>query len=114
MSQSYAFFALLRVHPNWLRLSRPERRRFEAETLKPIYARYPAVRMRWFDAEAFSARCSDIALFETESIKDFYYLIDALRDSPLLTEPYFEFVDILPAVEDGFRDYDAQLSTGGS
>ncbi|KUM03936.1 hypothetical protein KIF53_01900 [Chromobacterium subtsugae] len=110
MQQTYAFFALLRVHPNWLRLSRPERRRFEAETLRPIYERYPAVRMRWFDAEAFTGRCSDIALFETESIREFYYLIDALRDSKIATEPYFEFLDIIPAVEDGFREYDAQLA----
>ncbi|MPQ72264.1 Darcynin, partial [Pseudomonas sp. MWU12-2323] len=40
----------------------------------------------------------------------FYYLIDALRDSKVVTEPYFEFVDIIPAVEEGFRDYDAQLA----
>lgn len=110
MSKTMTFFALMRVHANWLRLSRPERRRFEEETLKPIYARYPEVRMRWFDAEAFSARCSDVAMFETESVPAFYYLIDALRDSPMMTEPYFEFVDIIPAVEDGFRDYDAQLA----
>ena len=109
MSKTMTFFALMRVHPNWLRLSRPERRRFEEDTLKPIYARYPEVRMRWFDAEAFTARCSDVAMFETESMQAFYYLIDALRDSKLMTEPYFEFVDIIPAVENGFRDYDAQL-----
>ncbi|WP_277620422.1 darcynin family protein [Chromobacterium sphagni] len=68
------------------------------------------MRMRWFDAEAFTGRCSDIALFETKSIKDFYYLIDALRDSKIGTEPYFEFLDIIPAVENGFREYDAQLA----
>ncbi|PRP68941.1 Darcynin [Chromobacterium amazonense] len=110
MSQPMTFFALMRVHPNWLRLSRPERRRFEQETLQPIYARFPGVKMRWFDAEAFTTRCSDVAMFEAESVKAFYFLIDALRDSPLMTEPYFEFVDIIPAVEDGFRDYDAQLA----
>lgn len=68
--------------------------------------------MRYYDAEAFSAVCSDIMVFETEHLQDYTFLIEALRDSALFSRPYFRLKHIIPAVEDGFRDYEAHLDTG--
>lgn len=50
---------------------------------------------------------TDVAVFETCDIRAYYFLIDALRDTPFFGLPYFEVVDIIPAVEDGYLEYDA-------
>lgn len=93
----------------WLHLTRDERNRFTHEVLTPIFLKYPSVNVRYYDVEAFTTRCSDIALFETASPQDYYYLIEAMRDSPVCTVPYFEFVDIFPALESGFVEYEEHL-----
>lgn len=108
MAQKFTFFVLMRATAAWLRLSREERRAFNTGTLGPMFARYPSVSVRLYDAEAFSVRCSDVAVFETEQIQDYYFVIEALRDSPVYTVPYFEIVEIIPAIEGGFEQYEAQ------
>ena len=101
------FFMLLRSSPAWLALSREARLAYVDGTVKPILGRYPAVALRFYDAEAFTGRATDVAVFETRDIRAYYFLIDALRDSLFLGLPYFEVVDIIPAVEDGYAEYDA-------
>ena len=49
---------------------------------------------------------TDIAVFETTDLQAYTFLIDGLRDTAFFSEPYFDVVDIVPAVEDGYRDYD--------
>ncbi|WP_394761787.1 darcynin family protein [Phenylobacterium sp.] len=109
------FFMLLRSSPAWLALSREARTAHIDETVKPILGRYPAVSLRFYDAEAFSGRATDIAVFETRDIRAYYFLIDALRDTPFLGLPYFEVLEIIPAVEDGYLEYNeaASLQAGG-
>jgi hypothetical protein len=104
-------FMLLNALPAWLRLDRTQRRAFHAEVVAPILAAYPAVRMRYFDAEAFSGRCSDIAAFETEDLQAYADLIEALRDTAFFGAPYYEVVEIIPAIENGYLDYEARMAT---
>ena len=106
MSHSYTFFMLLRATPAWLKLPRRERAAFTEREVVPLLARYPAVGLRFYDAEAFSGRCSDVAVWQTDDLRAWSFLIDALRDSPFFAEPYFELLDIIPAIEDGWRAYD--------
>lgn len=106
MSRPYTFFMMLRSAPNWLRLSRSDRQRFLADHINPLFVRYPAVKLRFYDAEAFSGRCTDIAMFETTDLQAYTFLIDGLRDTAFFSQPYFEVVDIVPAVEDGYLEYD--------
>lgn len=101
------FFMLLRSQPSWLALTRSERMAFIDATVRPIFGRYPDVALRFYDAEAFSGRATDVAVFETANLRAYYFLIDALRDTPFLGLPYFEVLDIIPAIEDGYREYDA-------
>jgi hypothetical protein len=96
--------------PAWLSLSRKERSDFTDSVLVPIYQRYPKVSARVFDVEAFSADCSDIVMYETESIQEYQFMIDAIRDTEIFTKPYFEIVRILPAIEEGYLEYDSHLS----
>jgi hypothetical protein len=101
-------FMLLNALPAWLSMPREDRRAFHAESLAPILAAHPATRMRYYDTEAFSGRCSDIAVFETEDAQDYSNLIEDLRDTAFFAAPYYAVVDIIPGIENGYLDYDAR------
>jgi hypothetical protein len=98
----YVFFVMLRALPAWLRLSREQRRAHAANHLTPLLAHQTAIRMRYFDAEAFTASCSDVMMIETDDPQHHYFFMERLRDSPLLSEPLFEVVQVVPAIEEGF------------
>lgn len=104
----FAIFLMLRATEQWLRHTRAERRAMADTHLGAALARLPALSIRHFDAEAFSADCSDVMLVETSDMQQYYDFIEFLRDSPLVTAPYFEFVRIIPAIEDGFRRFEGR------
>lgn len=114
MSQEapFTFFIHLRATPAWLALSREGRAAYVEEAVRPIFARHPAVTARFYDAEAFSGRCSDMAVIEARDLRQYRFLIDALRDEAFFGLPYFEVLEIIPAVEDGYRDYDREVGAG--
>ncbi|GAA4423862.1 hypothetical protein GCM10023148_25870 [Actinokineospora soli] len=94
----YTAFMLLTALPAWLAL--PRSTRDEIAGKLPTDA---AVEVRFYDAEAFSARCSDVAVFATDDLAAYYRLVEALRDSPLFAEPYFRVEDVILSIEDGHR-----------
>ncbi len=109
MGRKYTFFVHMVATKDWLSLSRKQRNQFTEQVLNPIFEKYPSVNVRFYDVEAFSTLCSDIDVFETENIQDYYFLIDAIRDTEIFTVPYFEFVEIIPAIEGGFVEYEEHL-----
>ena len=107
----HAFFVLLRATPAWLALSRERRGELGAAHLQPLVQRAkPLLTMRYFDTEAFTAVSSDVMLTETADPTPHYFFMEALRDTPLLSTPYFEVVQIIPAIEDGYIEYESQLA----
>ena len=102
----YVFFVLLRATPAWLRLSREQRRAMNAEHVAPLLATGEGIRMRYFDAEAFTAACSDVMMIATDDPKHHYFFMERLRDSPMITVPFFEVVQIIPSVEDGYVEFE--------
>lgn len=104
---NYSFFLMLRALPAWLRLSREERRHLADAHLGGALRASPGVRLRHFDAEAFSAPCSDLMLVECADPRNHYCFMERLRDTALLHEPYFEIMQIIPAIEDGYRAYES-------
>lgn len=56
-----------------------------------------------FDAEAFTTRFTNVAMSQAKDMQSFYFAIEQLRDSVLITKPYFKRVEIIPAIEDGFK-----------
>ena len=102
-------FVMLRALPSWLALEREARDRIAGEALGAGLAD-SAVSMRFFDAEAFNGTCSDIAVFEAEEPAQWYFAFERLRDSALFATPYFEVRDIIPAYEDGYRQFEASLT----
>lgn len=93
----YTIFVHMMATKEWLSLSREQRAQFVQADLGPILAQHEQVTFKFYDVEAFSARCSDIAVFETNALDAYASLMDAIRDSKIFTVPYFHIVDIFPA-----------------
>ena len=102
----WVVFVPLRTTPAWLALPRTERSRVAGAAFARALPD-DRVSLRYFDAEAFSGRCTDVAMFETQDPAAYYFAIERLRDSPLFTIPYFEVVDRVPTLEDGFQAFEA-------
>jgi hypothetical protein len=62
------------------------------------------VKMRFFDAEAFSGRYTDVLMWETAEVKDYQCLVEDLRET-LFWGTYFEIVEIVPAIENAYALY---------
>ena len=106
MPRIYTFFVHLSARKEWLQMNRSDRNSYFLILKKDIFEKYPDVLIRLFDAEAFTVFCSDLVMFETENIQSYYFLIEELRDSKIYTEPYFDVVSILPAIENGFLEFE--------
>jgi hypothetical protein len=98
-------FLMLWASPDWLRLSREARNQIATEAMAAAFAE-GEIEVRHFDAEAFNARISDVAMITAGRAEDIYFTIERLRDTPLITEGYFKVVEIVPAFEDGFRRFE--------
>lgn len=101
----HTIFVLLKTTTAWLKLDRQERNKIAESVLADIF-KNDRVTVRLFDAEAFATRCTDVAMFQTKQIEQYYYVMERLRDSVLITHPYFETVDIIPTIENGFRQFE--------
>ena len=101
---TWTIFVLLRATPAWLRHSPAERDAIAAECLAAALVD-DRVTLRFYDAEAFAAPCSDLAVFETTDLQAYYFVMERLRSTPLISAPYFEILSILPALENGFRRF---------
>lgn len=104
---NYVYFVLLKASTAWLSLPRSERRVLADQHVSAPLQSAPGLRMRYFDAEAFSAQCSDVMMLETSDPAGYYFFMERLRDSPLIAQAYFEVVQIVPSIEEGFRAYEA-------
>jgi hypothetical protein len=109
-SLNYVVIVSLTALPSWLRLSREARADVIATEVEPAMAAHSECRIRWIDAESMTALCSDVMLVETTNLRGWSHLWERLRDSRLFAEPYFELVSIVPGIEDGYVDYEAEIA----
>ncbi|OLZ65383.1 hypothetical protein AV521_32430 [Streptomyces sp. IMTB 2501] len=99
--------------PAWLALSREERNAMAGAHIHPVFAKYAdRVSARFFDAEAFTTDFSDFAMLETDDLKAYYFLVEELRDSPLISQGYLVMNNIFMGVEAGFQAFEAHIATG--
>ncbi|MFI9724120.1 darcynin family protein [Streptomyces sp. NPDC052396] len=109
----YGIVLTYTVTPRWLALSREERNAMRAAHLEPVFAAYAdRVQARFFDAEAFSGHFSDFVVLETEDLGAYYFLVEGLRDTPVISEGYLTFGEIFLGVEDGFHRYEQAQAEG--
>lgn len=105
---TYTVLLLYSVTREWLALSPGARETFDEKTLGPLLKKYEGrVQARLYDAEAFTARRSDFALFEAADLRDFYFLLGELRGTAFYTVPYIDVRNLIVGVEGGFRTYQA-------
>ncbi|KPI25322.1 hypothetical protein OV450_7366 [Actinobacteria bacterium OV450] len=108
---TYGIALTYTLTPRWLALPREERNRMRATHIEPLFTRYAdRVTARFFDAEAFSGSFSDFAVLETADLGAYYFLIEALRDTPLIHEGYLILGEVLLGVRDGFQTYERHLA----
>lgn len=95
-------FILVKTTPEWLAMTVQERvNAFATEVVPVIESRATGVRSRFYDTEFYSARVTDIWVWEADSHHDYQLLIDALRETPFW-DRYFEVVDLLVGAENGY------------
>jgi Darcynin, domain of unknown function len=97
----HTFFMLVRTTREWIRLTPKERFAFVGEVIAPILQAHPAVTMRYFDSEAFSANVSDILMWETADVMAYQSVVEGLRET-LFWGHYFEMREIVASVENAY------------
>ena len=84
-----------------------ERNEFNEEFIYPIFSKYEKfVKVRFFDAECFYPRGSDIIIFECDDLKKYYFLVEDLRAIELFSKEYLTIVDIMMGMEDGYKEFE--------
>jgi hypothetical protein len=105
-------FMLVKTTPEWLALT-PEERvdAFATEVVPAIEAKTSGVRSRFYDTEFYSARVTDVWVWEADDHSAYQLLIDALRETPFW-DRYFEVVDLLVGSENRYaRTYGVDAIT---
>jgi hypothetical protein len=92
-------FMLVKTTPEWLSLAVDERHRLLRLYVEPLLEKHTgSVRMRSFDIEFYSARVTDLWMWEATSHQAYQLLVEELRDTPFW-DRYFAIVEILPGIE---------------
>jgi hypothetical protein len=104
MEKPFTIFMLVKTTPEWLTLQPPARFAFLDKTIKPILAKHPEVKLRFFDTEAFNARLSDILMWETHDLRRYQSLVEHLRESPFW-DRYFFVEEIATGIENAYADH---------
>jgi hypothetical protein len=97
-------FFLVGAEQAWLLLSPAERQQFVTAVLGPILAKHAQVRLRFFDAEAWHARVSDVLMWEFADEHAYRSLVEHLRETPFWGR-YFSVHEIIPCVEDAYAEH---------
>ncbi|MFJ3902843.1 darcynin family protein [Streptomyces sp. NPDC090025] len=95
-------FMLVKTSPEWLAMTVAARiHAFTTEIVPVIEARTRGVRSRFYDTEFYSARVTDVWVWEADDHAAYRLLIDALRETPFW-DRYFTVVDLLVGTENGY------------
>jgi len=106
-TKSLSVFMLVKTTPEWLGFSVEQRMKIMRTQMEPILKKHSEqVSMRFFDIEFYSARVTDLWLWETDSHHAYELLVEELRETPFW-DRYFSIVEILPGVENAYaKNYD--------
>jgi hypothetical protein len=95
-------FMLVKTSPEWLAFSIDERFKLLAMHFEPILRKHrPKVTLRFYDVEFYSARVTDLWVWEATDHQAYEVLVEDLRETPFW-DRYFQIVEILPAVENAY------------
>ena len=103
----YTIILLLQAQPNWLKLSRTERNTISGESFLSLLENFKEhMSFEYHDSEAFHATFSDFLLIKAADLQKYYFFIEALRDSALLSESYFELKEVVIGIPDGHKIFE--------
>ncbi|MFD6435361.1 darcynin family protein [Streptomyces venezuelae] len=99
-------FMLVKTNPEWLAMTVEQRiEAFNTDIVPLVKEKTSGVRSRFYDTEFYSARVTDVWVWEADNHAAYQLLIDALRETPFW-DRYFEVVDLLVGTENGYaRNY---------
>lgn len=100
-SLKLSVFMLVKTNRSWLDMPPVKRFAFLDEEVRPLLQQCTDVRMRFFDSESFNARATDVIFWEVENIAVWQWMCDKLRETRFWGD-YFDIVEILPALENGY------------
>jgi hypothetical protein len=99
---SLTVFMLVKTTPEWLGFSIDERFKLLAAHVEPILRKHrPKVTLRFYDVEFYSARVTDLWIWEATDHQAYELLVEDLMETPFW-DRYFQIVEILPAVENAY------------
>lgn len=99
---AFTVFMLVKTTPEWLGYPVDRRNELARNTLRPILEKYaPKVSLRFFDVEFYSARVTDIWMWDAADHQSYELLVEELRETPFW-DRYFQVVEILTGVEDAY------------
>ncbi len=100
-------FMLVKTSPEWLALPIDDRFARLRETFEPILRCHAeSVTLRFYDAEFYTARLSDLWVWEPADHHAYELVVEALRETAFW-DRWFTIVEIIPAVENAYAtNYD--------
>ena len=101
MTDQQTYFMLLKTTATWLALKPDSRFEYLESIIQPILKKHAAVTLQYFDSEFFSARITDIAMWQTDDQKAWAHLVEDLR-CELFWGTYFEIVELIPAIKNAY------------
>ena len=105
-------FMLVKTTPEWLGFTVERRHELAKAQLTPILQKHCAdVRLRFFDVEFYSARVTDVWMWDARDHHAYEMLVEELRETPFW-DRWFQVVEILPGVEDAYaKNYQRETIT---
>jgi hypothetical protein len=95
-------FMLVKTSPEWLALSIDERFARLREAFEPILRVHAdTVTLRFYDAEFYTARVTDLWVWEAADHHAYELVVEALRETAFW-DRWFTIVEIIPAVENAY------------
>ncbi len=95
-------FMLVKTSPEWLAFPIEERFRLLAAHVEPILRKHhPKVTLRFYDIEFYSARVTDLWMWEAADHQSYELLVEDMRETPFW-DRFFQIVEILPGVENAY------------
>ncbi|SDN87968.1 Darcynin, protein of unknown function [Methylobacterium phyllostachyos] len=95
-------FMLVKTSPEWLALSIDDRFARMRASFEPILRQHAdAVRLRFYDAEFYTARLTDLWVWEAADHHAYELVVEALRETAFW-DRWFSIVEIIPAVENAY------------
>ena len=92
-------FMLVKSMPEWLGFTSEEQLTLLATHIEPILKKHhPKVTLRLYDVEFYSARVTDLWIWEVTDHLAYQLLVEDLRQTAFW-DRYFQIVEILPGVE---------------